>query len=120
MTDMRAIRRQERKAKQRLRYLYLQQASRMLREQLRLQAAAGRKALRLQLLAADPRCHWCRVTLTRRTATLDHLHPVAKGGTDWPENLVLACSVCNTARGSTGIVDRRKVAALVAARRAKS
>ncbi len=41
------------------------------------------------------RCVYCKVTLTRRTKSLDHILPVSKGGTNWPDNLQFTCRSCN-------------------------
>lgn len=60
--------------------------------------------------AKDPRCRYCRlptelkhrgfnqregVTSESRHATLDHIIPQGRGGTDWHENWALACHTCN-------------------------
>jgi 5-methylcytosine-specific restriction endonuclease McrA len=42
------------------------------------------------------RCRWCRKELTLATLTMDHVIPIAKGGTDWASNLVPACGSCNS------------------------
>ena len=55
----------------------------------------------------DSRCSYCRLN-TRWHAleheldrpTVDHVIPKARGGTDTPKNLVLACHACNSAKGS--------------------
>lgn len=44
-------------------------------------------------------CHYCGTTLTPMTATIDHMVPLARGGTWQVENLVLACSHCNALKG---------------------
>jgi 5-methylcytosine-specific restriction endonuclease McrA len=50
------------------------------------------KKLRLRILSRDGReCYWCGMDAT----TVDHIIPVAKGGSDDPENLVAACRRCN-------------------------
>jgi 5-methylcytosine-specific restriction endonuclease McrA len=50
------------------------------------------KKLRLRILNRDGReCYWCGMEAN----TVDHIIPVAKGGTDDPENLVAACRKCN-------------------------
>ena len=50
------------------------------------------KKLRLRILNRDGReCYWCGMD----ASTVDHIIPVAKGGTDDPENLVAACRKCN-------------------------
>lgn len=65
--------------------------------------------LRNRLFQADPHCYCCHINLIRdRTvfdqskktpdnwATIEHLTDRARGGTDQPENLTLACQRCNT------------------------
>ena len=42
------------------------------------------------------RCRHCGKQLTRFTATLDHVHPVAEGGDNSADNLVTACLSCNS------------------------
>lgn len=41
-------------------------------------------------------CLYCQKQLTRFTATLDHVHPVAQGGDNSLDNLVTACLDCNS------------------------
>lgn len=41
------------------------------------------------------RCVYCAVGLPEELATLDHVIPVARGGTSSPGNLVAACARCN-------------------------
>lgn len=65
-----------------------------------------------QLGARDSwKCHLCRKRVSRsyrapnpRSATFDHLIPIADGGTDVPENLRLAHWGCNSSRGTGGTV----------------
>ena len=45
------------------------------------------------------RCVYCGVALAADSATLDHVHPRAKGGTNEPGNLVSACGGCNRLKG---------------------
>jgi 5-methylcytosine-specific restriction endonuclease McrA len=45
------------------------------------------------------RCVYCARTLPLDLATLDHVHPVARGGTHDPGNLVTACASCNRLKG---------------------
>ena len=42
------------------------------------------------------KCRYCQKQLTRFTATLDHITPVAEGGDNGVENLVTACLGCNS------------------------
>ena len=41
------------------------------------------------------RCHYCDIVMNYRDAQIDHVIPKARGGTDAPTNLVLACATCN-------------------------
>jgi hypothetical protein len=41
------------------------------------------------------RCHYCDVVMNYREAQIDHILAKARGGTDAPSNLVLACVRCN-------------------------
>ena len=41
------------------------------------------------------RCVYCAAPLEYDRATLDHVHPLAKGGADAPGNVVAACPSCN-------------------------
>jgi 5-methylcytosine-specific restriction endonuclease McrA len=45
------------------------------------------------------RCVYCARPLALDIATLDHVHPVAHGGTHTPGNLVTACARCNRLKG---------------------
>ncbi len=45
------------------------------------------------------RCVYCARSLPLEAATLDHVIPVARGGTDAPGNLVVACGACNRLKG---------------------
>jgi hypothetical protein len=42
------------------------------------------------------KCRYCEKQLTRFTATLDHVRPVAEGGDNSSDNLVTACLSCNS------------------------
>lgn len=57
-----------------------------------------RLAFREALRALDPHCLYCRLRLGRKAATLDHVIPIARGGTHHVGNLVLACRHCNAAK----------------------
>lgn len=41
-------------------------------------------------------CHYCRRQFKPKELTMDHLTPVARGGTSSKGNLVAACKECNT------------------------
>lgn len=44
------------------------------------------------------RCAYCRVTI-QKDFHVDHVIPLAKGGSNWPSNLALACESCNLSKG---------------------
>lgn len=41
------------------------------------------------------KCAYCSAPLTRHTVEIDHVIPVADGGSGWASNLVPACRSCN-------------------------
>lgn len=45
------------------------------------------------------RCVYCATPLDQRTATLDHVIALARGGAHDPGNLVVACAPCNRLKG---------------------
>lgn len=45
-------------------------------------------------------CAYCSKPLSFRSATMDHVIPISKGGSNWPENLVPACGTCNKSKGN--------------------
>lgn len=45
------------------------------------------------------RCVYCGTSLSLHHATLDHVHPLAHGGTHAPGNVVTACGPCNRLKG---------------------
>jgi 5-methylcytosine-specific restriction endonuclease McrA len=46
-------------------------------------------------------CAYCGTKVNRNTATLDHYIPLSKGGKTTFENILTACSPCNTLKGNT-------------------
>lgn len=58
------------------------------------------KRTRYEVLKRDNHtCRYCRST--ENALTIDHVVPVALGGTDDPTNLVAACKDCNAGKSST-------------------
>lgn len=59
------------------------------------------KRLRFEILRRDGfRCRYCGVCAESAALRVDHVIPVALGGTDDPANLVTACEPCNTGKSS--------------------
>lgn len=42
-------------------------------------------------------CHWCGVKVGD-TYHIDHVVPLSRGGSNWPENIVIACPSCNLSK----------------------
>jgi 5-methylcytosine-specific restriction endonuclease McrA len=57
--------------------------------------ALKKQAQAITLRDCNHQCVYCASPLTLTTITLDHVQPLAKGGSNGLENLVAACSVCN-------------------------
>ena len=51
-----------------------------------------------RLLESNPLCHWCKLPVDF-ALTLDHLHPIARGGQHALHNLCVSCTRCNALRG---------------------
>lgn len=52
------------------------------------------------------RCWYCGKDIGDKP-TIDHQHPRIQGGTDEPENLVLACKYCNSQKGGKTVEEYR-------------
>jgi len=82
--------------------------------------------LRFEILRRDNfRCTYCGATPDEGELHIDHVVPVALGGTDIAQNLTTACAPCNTGKGSTSPseelvaeVDRAVAVAVAAQKRA--
>jgi hypothetical protein len=60
------------------------------------------KRLRFEVLRRDGHtCRYCGRSAPEVRLTVDHVVPVALGGSDAPENLVTACSECNSGKSAT-------------------
>jgi hypothetical protein len=51
------------------------------------------------------KCRYCGKQLTRFTATLDHIKPIAEGGDNGFDNLAIACLNCNSRKNRRPIGD---------------
>jgi 5-methylcytosine-specific restriction endonuclease McrA len=45
--------------------------------------------------------HTCQYCGSQKKLTIDHIVPRSRGGQDTWENMVVACSTCNTKKGNT-------------------
>lgn len=60
------------------------------------------KRLRFEVFRRDGfACRYCGATASDTTLTIDHVVPVALGGTDDPGNLATACKDCNAGKSSS-------------------
>lgn len=50
------------------------------------------------------RCYWCSEK-AGDAYHVDHVTPLAKGGSNGPENLVIACPTCNLSKGGKHVMD---------------
>ena len=64
----------------------------------------AKQRYRVQLLAQNPHCAYCHRPL-RWPASLDHVQPRSRGGSDRRHNLVLACRACQTRKGNSAPVE---------------
>lgn len=53
------------------------------------------KDIAAMLLSQSSRCYWCCILLDNKNYHIDHVYPLSRGGTNWPENLRAACPACN-------------------------
>lgn len=60
------------------------------------------KRLRYEILRRDNHaCRYCGATSPGTNLTIDHVLPIALGGTDDPSNLVTACADCNAGKSAS-------------------
>jgi hypothetical protein len=60
------------------------------------------KRLRFEIFRRDSHtCRYCGATAPGTPLRVDHIVPVALGGTDHPSNLVTSCEPCNSGKTST-------------------
>lgn len=68
--------------------------------------------LRFEILKRDGfRCRYCGSTPLDSLLRVDHVIPVAKGGTGDPANLIAACVDCNGGKSDVGLEESRIAAA---------
>jgi len=60
--------------------------------------------VRAQYARQNGRCYWCKAKVGD-TYHVDHVMPVILGGSNGPENLVIACPTCNLSKGGMHPMD---------------
>lgn len=63
------------------------------------------------LYATNKVCHWCKLEMPYKEATVEHLVPLSKGGTNSINNLRLAHQGCNQGRGNKMPTDEEAIKA---------
>ena len=54
--------------------------------------------MRRQYKAQKGKCWWCSKKVTWEDHHNDHLIPLSRGGTNWPNNMVITCVHCNLSK----------------------
>jgi len=54
-------------------------------------------------------CQYCGISVSQKTATLDHVLPTSKGGKNTFENCACACSDCNGDKGNDHRIKPKKL-----------
>lgn len=57
------------------------------------------KDIALQFSAQGKICWWCDSPIELETCHIEHRVPISRGGTNWPDNIVLSCIRCNLSKG---------------------
>lgn len=55
--------------------------------------------VRAQYTRQRGKCYWCGKKVGKQFH-VDHIIPLSRGGSNWPDNLVIACPHCNLSKGS--------------------
>jgi 5-methylcytosine-specific restriction endonuclease McrA len=55
--------------------------------------------VRVQYVRQKGRCYWCHKKVGH-SYHVDHVMPIVKGGSNGPENIVIACPFCNESKGA--------------------
>lgn len=53
-------------------------------------------------------CAYCGINLHHKY-DVDHIHPISRGGSNWPDNLALACETCNASKSDKTPEEWQKV-----------
>jgi 5-methylcytosine-specific restriction protein A len=66
---------------------------------------AAKKSRWWQQKCSNGICYYCGKKFSAKELTLDHIVPLARGGTTTPGNVVAACLACNKDKGVDTPVD---------------
>lgn len=61
------------------------------------------------LLKQHGNCKYCFAPLSRKRSTADHVIPISRGGTNNKENIVAACCLCNSIKGSMSATEFKRL-----------
>lgn len=61
----------------------------------------SQRQFRKYLLSEHPYCHYCSRKVNKHSSSIDHKHPLSKGGGNKRKNLVLSCTECNNKKGDS-------------------
>lgn len=53
-----------------------------------------------QLKRQKHKCYYCHKKIVDGNWHIDHVVPLSRGGSDWPDNIVIACPYCNDSKGT--------------------
>lgn len=60
--------------------------------------------LRLLYALQEGRCAYCGITL-HGEYHVDHVQPISRGGSNWPDNLAIACRDCNHSKSNKTVAE---------------
>lgn len=69
---------------------------------------ATKNRMKREAVQRGERCRYCRVRLTDRNVTLDHLIPECLGGNHDAGNLGFCCERCNSLKGNQTAIEFRE------------
>lgn len=73
----------------------------ILRKYIRPRFNNGVRASRQNIFLRDEyRCQYCYKPFAKKLLTVDHVHPISRGGQNTWENMVAACSKCNNKKAN--------------------
>lgn len=65
------------------------------------------KKLRFEVFKRDNfTCQYCGAQPPKVVLEVDHIHPIAEGGSSEPENLITSCNLCNRGKGKRVLGDK--------------